>query len=196
MSAGPESGESRPIQPDQVAQVRPERADVGEDMSEILGTMAACVNNQVSGFAELASLLWRERANREQVLFKIVEEQLVLAAGQTRWLANAGREIEAALADLRRGEVVRAAMSGALAARLGLPGSTTLAELADAAPEPWDEILRAHCDALRELQAEIEEATSESQRLLEAVASISEPWPALGRLRSSTFAPMTGDAGA
>ena len=154
--------------------------------------MAAGVNNEVSGFPELASLLWRERANRERVLYRIVQEQLVLAAGRTRWLARAGEEIEEALADLRHGEVVRAAVAGALAARLGLPASLTLVQLADAAPGPWDEILRGHCAALHELGIEIDAATSESRRLLDAVANVREPWPWLARLRSSSFTPLTG----
>ena len=154
--------------------------------------MAAGVNNQVSGFPELASLLWHERAGRERVLFKIVEEQLVATAGRSRWLAEAGQEIEAALADLRRGETKRAAEAAELAQRLDLPPSATLVQLADAAPEPWDEILRAHCDALHELATEIEEATSESRRLLDAVSGIRDPWPWLARLRSLTFTPSTG----
>jgi hypothetical protein len=154
--------------------------------------MAADVNNEVGGFPELASLLWRERAHRERVLYRIVQEQLVLAAGRTRWLVQAGQEVEEALADLRHGEVVRAAVAGSLAARLGLPASVTLVQLADSAPGPWDEILRGHCAALHELGIEIDEATSESRRLLAEVASVREPWPWLARLRRSSFVPLTG----
>ena len=36
------------------------------------------------GLAELSSILWRERDMLELLLFKLEEEQLVLAAGRTR----------------------------------------------------------------------------------------------------------------
>jgi len=169
-------------------------ADVCWDGSEFLRTMAAGVDNQVNGFAELASLLWQERAARERILFKIVEEQLVAAAGRTRFLASAGQEIEAAVDDLRRGEAVRATEAAALAERLGLPASVTLVQIAGAAPEPWGEILRAHCDALREIAGEIDEATGESRRLLDAVTSVRGPRPSFARLRSWALAPMAGEA--
>ena len=152
--------------------------------------MAAGVNNEVGGFPELASLLWRERANRERVLYRIVQEQLVLAAGRTRWLARAGQEIEEALSDLRHGESVRAAIARALAARLGLPADVPLVQLADSAPGPWDEILRGLGDALRDLGILLDEATSESRRLLDAVTSVREPWPWLARLRNTSFTPL------
>jgi hypothetical protein len=156
--------------------------------------MAAGVSNQMSGFAELASLLWRERESRERVLFKIVEEQLVSAAGRTRWLTIASAEIEAAMADLRRGEAERADEAGALAGQLGLPAGIELIELAEAAPEPWNEILRGHCEALRELASEIEAATNESRRILDAAVDVGKARRGFARLRGSIFAPVPREA--
>ncbi len=130
--------------------------------------MAVGVNDEISGFAEVASLLWTEREILERVLFKVVEEQLVVAAGHTRWLPSTNREIEAALGDLRRTEVERATEVDAVAKQLDLPPACTLTELAHAAPQPWDEIIREHRVALVGLMSEINAATSETRRLLDA----------------------------
>ena len=130
--------------------------------------MAVGVSDEVKEFAELASLLWREREILERVLFKIVEEQLVVAAGETRWLAAANREVEAAVHDLRISEVERAAEVDAMAAQLGLPAGRSLAVLAEHAPPPWDEILHDHRTSLRRLVSEIDSAAKEARRLLEA----------------------------
>ena len=136
--------------------------------------MAVGVDNETSGFPEVASLLWREREVLERVLFKIVQEKLILAAGQTRWLGAASRELEAALHDLRGSEVVRAAEVDALATQLGLSPGIALAELAEVAPEPWNEILLEHRDALRQLAAEIDTATAEARQLLDAGAGAAQ----------------------
>ena len=53
------------------------------------------------GFAEVSTMLWRERDALSLLLFKLVEEQLIVSAGRTRWLANANEEIEFALEQLR-----------------------------------------------------------------------------------------------
>jgi hypothetical protein len=126
------------------------------------------VSAEVSGIAELASLLWREREILERVLFKIVEQQLLVAAGETRWLSAANREVEAAVHDLRRCEVERAVEVDAVAERLGLGPGQTLAALADAAPEPWDEILREHRTAVSDLASQLDVASKEARRLLDA----------------------------
>ena len=131
-------------------------------------TMAVGVSDEVKGFAELASLLWRERETLERVLFKIVEEQLVVASGETRWLAASNREVEAAVHDLRVSEVERAAEVDAMATQLGLPAGLSLAVLAENAPAPWDEILRDHRASLSRLLSEIDAAAKEARRLLEA----------------------------
>ena len=127
---------------------------------------AVGVDNQVNGFSQVASLLWQEREILERVLFKLLEEQLVASTGQPRWLAAASNELEAALLDLRRSEVVRAAKVDELAEKRGLPHGVALTQLAEAAPEPWSEILLEHREALRQLAAEIDDATTETRRLL------------------------------
>ena len=47
--------------------------------------------------SDVSNILWRERQLLELLVFKLEEEQLVLAAGRARWLAHASREVESVL---------------------------------------------------------------------------------------------------
>ena len=58
--------------------------------------------------SDVSNILWRERQLLELLVFKLEEEQLVLAAGRTRWLAHATREVENVLGEIRRVELERA----------------------------------------------------------------------------------------
>jgi hypothetical protein len=122
-------------------------------------------------FAAIAAVLWGEREILEQLLYTLVQQQLVLSTGQTRWLNRADAQVRAAVDELRTSEVLRAAEVEALAAALDLPPESTLAELAALAPEPWPPVLTEHRDALRALVAEIDVATQENRRLLQTGAS-------------------------
>ena len=59
------------------------------------------------GLREVSAILWRERHLLELLLFKLDEEQLVLAAGRTRWLPRATREVEMVLEEIRQTELER-----------------------------------------------------------------------------------------
>ncbi|MGI8666924.1 MAG: flagellar protein FlgN [Jatrophihabitans sp.] len=120
------------------------------------------------GFAEVSTMLWRERDALGLLLFKLVEEQLIVSAGRTRWLAQANEEIEFALEQLRGTEVLRAAETDAIAEELGLAVPPTLADLEAAAPEPWATLYGDHRRALVQLVAEVEQVTLENRRLLTA----------------------------
>jgi hypothetical protein len=122
------------------------------------------------GFSEVSTLLWRERDALQLLLFKLVEEQLIVSAGHTRWLAQANDEIEAALEQLRGTEVLRAAEVDAIADELGLKEPPTLAELAALAPQPWATLFGEHRQALLQLVAEVEGATGHNRVLLAAGA--------------------------
>lgn len=126
--------------------------------------------DRTDAFAAVSSILWSEREALELLLFKLVEEQLVVTSGATRWLSRADGEVRAALDRVRAGEVIRAAEVEALALALGLPLETSLGELAQAAPEPWSTVLADHRTALRQLIFEIEGVGAENRRLLSAGA--------------------------
>ncbi len=118
------------------------------------------------GLADLASILWREREMLELLLFKLEEEQLVLAAGRTRWLAHATREVELVLEQIRSTEVVRAAEVEVVGAELGLGSNPSLSQLAEAAPAPWGDLLQQHRRAFMTLTAEVSSLAEANRDLL------------------------------
>src|SRR3954451_20929347 len=120
--------------------------------------------------ADLASILWREREMLELLLFKLEEEQLVLAGGRTRWLAHATREVEVVLEEIRHTEVIRAIEVDEIAVALGLGPNPSLSALADASPVPWPELLHQHRKAFLTLPAEVS-ALAEPNRDLLAIGA-------------------------
>jgi hypothetical protein len=118
------------------------------------------------GLREVSAVLWRERHLLELLLFKLDEEQLVLAAGRTRWLARATREVEMVLEELRQTELERALEVGRVAAAFGLPEGASLRQLADAAPPPWQGMLTEHREAFLTLTEEISTLTHTNRELL------------------------------
>lgn len=118
------------------------------------------------GLAEVSTILWRERELLELLLFKLEEEQLVLAAGRTRWLARATREVEVVLAEIRRTELARATEVDAVSIALGIGSAPSLTMLASACPEPWSGLLRDHQNAFRTLTAEITQLSDLNRDML------------------------------
>jgi hypothetical protein len=118
------------------------------------------------GLAEVTSILWRERETLELLLFKLEEEQLVLAAGRSRWLGHATREVEIVLDRIRQTELLRAAEVEAVATELGLPPNPSLTKLADSASSPWSDLLREHRKAFLALTAEITALAEANRDLL------------------------------
>ena len=117
---------------------------------------------------DLASVLWRSRELLEMLLFKLEEEQLLLASNRSRWLSHATREVEVVLDQIRQTEVIRAAYAQDCAVELGLPAEASLGELADAAPEPWGDLLHQHRKAFLLLTSEISALADVNRDLLTA----------------------------
>lgn len=115
---------------------------------------------------DLSSVMWRLRELLELLLFKLEEEQLLLASGRTRWVAHATREVEVVLDQIRQAEVVRAAHTHAVAIELGLSPDVSLANLAMRAPAPWGDLLRQHRQAFLTLTAEITGLANANRDLL------------------------------
>lgn len=123
---------------------------------------------------ELSSVLWRERELLDMLLFKLEEEQLLLAAGRTRWLPHAAREVEAILENVREAELLRAVASDAAADSLGLESNPSLRALAEAADEPWRTILLDHRDAFAAVAAQVRELADTNRELLTAGAQAAQ----------------------
>ncbi|MGN6782664.1 MAG: flagellar protein FlgN [Marmoricola sp.] len=116
----------------------------------------------------LSLILWRERELLDTLLFKLEEEQLVLASGRDRWLARAAREVESVLDALRETEVLRAVAADEVARSLGLASNPSLSALAAAVDEPWRTILHEHRDAFLQVTREVRDLASTNRALLTA----------------------------
>lgn len=118
------------------------------------------------GLREVSAILWRERHLLQLLLFKLDEEQLVLAAGRTRWLPRATREVEMVLEEIRQTELERAVEVSRVAQDLGLSPGASLRQLADAAQSPWLEMLLEHRQAFLTLTDEITALVQANRELL------------------------------
>ena len=115
---------------------------------------------------DLSLILWRERELLETLLYKLEVEKLVLASGDTRWLATAAREVEAVLETLRETELLRAVSADEAARAVGMAANPSLRALADASAEPWRSILMDHRDAFLRYTDEIVEIAATNRELL------------------------------
>ncbi len=118
------------------------------------------------GLNELSTVLWRERELLEQLLFKLEEEELVLASGRVRWVGRASREVEAAVDQIQGIEFGRAIEADDAAREVGTAENASLLELAGAAPAPWNDLLRGHHAALAELTSQIDARAASNREAL------------------------------
>src|ERR1041384_3297980 len=118
-------------------------------------TQASGFEGGVMALSDVSNILWRGRQLMELLVFKLEEEQLVLASGRARWLAHATREVETVLGEIKRIELERAVQVADAGRELGLSGAPTLRELAELTPAPWDGIFGEHRRALLTLAQEI-----------------------------------------
>lgn len=115
---------------------------------------------------EVSNILWRERHLLELLLFKLEEEQLLIAAGRTRWLAQATREVEMVLEEMKAVELSRAVATEAAGRSLGLGPNASLQALAEAAPPPWSDLLHEHRRAFLQLTDELVGMAATNRELL------------------------------
>lgn len=116
--------------------------------------------------SDLSDLLTQERADLEHLMFRVETQQLILTGGRSRWLATAGREVEEAVERAAQHERERSNVSAAVAVELGLAADAPLVAIAEAAPTPWDDVLRGHRDALVALARELSSINESNRELL------------------------------
>jgi len=118
------------------------------------------------GLQEVSTTLWQERNLLELLLFKLEQEQLLLASGRTRWLSRATREVEIVLERIREAELMRSIEVENVAPSLLLPPGPSLRQLAENAPPPWDTMFADHRQAFLELTEEITQLASTNRELV------------------------------
>lgn len=130
---------------------------------------------------QLGTILEREGDALEALLFKLVETNLLLKAGEARFLPRATREVERARGRAAELDLLRATTVAEMTI------GSTLRGLAAEAPSPWPGILRDHHEVLSRLVAEIEVVAHQNAQLAErCLAELSEPATADAGSRSLT----------
>lgn len=99
----------------------------------------------------LSQFLWHEHDVLELVLHRLETERALRETGRTRRLAQAAREVEDALGELRTAELARVTEAAAATEVLGLPATASLRSIAGLAPVPWGGIFLEQRAAMREL---------------------------------------------
>ena len=117
---------------------------------------------------KLTWVLWRERELLEALLYRLEIEEMVMATGRTRWLANAARDVDEAAAAMREFEILRAVAADEAAAAVGLEPNASLAELIAVAEEPYRAILVEHRDGFIALTDEIARVAQTNRALIVA----------------------------
>ena len=140
-------------------------------------------------YQHLSTLLWREQELLDLLLFKAEEKQYLIVTGKTRWLARIAHEIEVVLDQLRTLEVERAAVTEALAVRLGLDANPSLRQVAEVAPAPWNDLFGKHHESLLVLVTELRALSDSNRELIEGGLS------AIGDALLSVRAPSAGTYG-
>lgn len=122
------------------------------------------------GVNELSAQLWRERELLELLLFKLEEQELLLAAGRSRWMQFATREIEQVLDGLRTAGIARVVEAETVASEWGAPEGASIRQLIDSAPEgAWRDVLTEHLRAMTRLTDEIGRLRDANSEQLRAV---------------------------
>lgn len=127
-----------------------------------------------SGLSDLSAVLWHERELMELLLFKLDEEQLVLAAGKHEWLPRATREVEVVLAKISEAEMDRSVVVARVGQNLGLGTEPSLRELAAKAPEPWGDLLLDHRKSFTELAGRIQGIAEANRDLVRSAKSAAD----------------------
>jgi hypothetical protein len=143
----------------------------------------------------LAGALERERALLDRLAYRLECQQLLLAAGRTRFLTLSTTEVETVQSDLMSAGVQRAALADAAAAELGLERGASLETLAEAAPAPWAEVLLEHRAALLAVTGELARLAEANRQLLATgLQAIEQMLAGLGLRPAGTKGSMGYDA--
>jgi FlgN protein len=136
---------------------------------------------------DLAAVLWRQRELLERLVYRLECEQLLMAAGRTRFLGQATAEVEVLLDELSVVEVQRAAIADRVAVEAGLDPGASLEEIAAGVQPPWTEVLIEHRHALLTLTAEMSALAETNRHLMAAgLKAVEQAMVGLGLRQGTT----------
>jgi hypothetical protein len=117
---------------------------------------------------ELAAWLAHERRLLEMLLFKLIEERHLLAAGESRFLGLAAAEVRQATVRLEEAQLRRSVMVSELG------DDVTLGQLAGVSREPFRTIFEELHQSFLDLVAEIDEVSDHNGRQAEIGARLAD----------------------
>ena len=145
------------------------------------------------GASEVSTLLWRERQLLDLLLFKLEEEQLVLAAARPHLLGPASAEVAQVLEQISLCESEREAATRGLAEELGLDGPARLGQIVDATEEPWTGIFAEHRRGLVAAVERIRALAAGTKALLAArLTATTDALALLGHAPIEGYGPASG----
>ena len=137
------------------------------------------------GANELSALLWHERELLDLLLFKLEEEQLLLAAGKSRWIQHATREVEQVMERIRSAGLARSVEVAAVALEWQTDENASLRDIVAAAPPgAWFDIFEAHLTAMTVVTDEIKQVRDLNEQLLRQASRSTQE--TLADIRSDT----------
>jgi flagellar biosynthesis/type III secretory pathway chaperone len=138
---------------------------------------------------DLAAVLWRQRELLERLVYRLECEQLLLAAGRTRFLGMATAEVETLLDELAVLELQRAAVADQVATDAGLDPGASLEEIAGSVQPPWTEVLIEHRQTLLSLTADLSALAETNRHLMAAgLKAVEQAMAHLGMRQGTTSA--------
>ncbi len=124
---------------------------------------------------ELSRRLWLLQEQMEQLVCALDIQGLVMANNRLRWLPSVTENVELLVEDIQASEAERLPHARRAAQSLGLGESATLADMADAAGEPYRSAWRRHRIKLVTLNEEIDQITASNRELgRRGVAAVQE----------------------
>jgi flagellar biosynthesis/type III secretory pathway chaperone len=136
---------------------------------------------------DLAAVLWRQRELLERLVYRLECEQLLMAAGRTRFLGMATAEVEALLDELGVVEMQRAAVADRVATAAGLEPGASLQEIAGSVQPPWTEVLLEHRQALTSLTTELSVLAETNRNLMASgLKAVEQAMAGLGLRQGTT----------
>lgn len=148
------------------------------------------------GASDVSTLLWRERQLLDLLLFKLEEEQIVLAADRPHLLGPASAEVAQVLEQIGQCESEREEATRELASELGLSSPARLAQLIDASPEPWTGIFAEHRKGLTAAVERIRSVALATKALVAGrLAAGADALALLGHAPTEGYGPVGTGAG-
>jgi flagellar biosynthesis/type III secretory pathway chaperone len=136
---------------------------------------------------DLAAVLWRQRELLERLVYRLECEQLLMAAGRTRFLGLATAEVEGLLDELRLLELQRGAVADDVCVEVGLEPGASLEEIAGSVQPPWTEVLIEHRHALLTVTAELSALAEINRHLMAAgLKAVEQALAGLGLRQGTT----------